>query len=44
MNLIILREKDARKAYENLNGRYYGGKVLSPYFTHVKNWKEALCG
>jgi len=40
----VLREQSALKAYQNLNGRYYGGKVIYPFFTHVKNWKEALCG
>jgi len=37
------REKDALKAYQKLNGRYYAGKQIYCFFTHVKNWYEAIC-
>ncbi|CAF1049930.1 unnamed protein product [Brachionus calyciflorus] len=36
-------ENQARKAYEELNGRYYAGKKIFCYFSHVKNWKDAVC-
>lgn len=42
--MLIFREKDAQNAYCALNGRYYAGKVVSCFFTHVKNWREAICG
>lgn len=36
-------EKDAQKAYESLNGRFYAGKPIYCYFTHVKKWRDAIC-
>ncbi len=42
--LKFLSEKDAIKAYNHLNGRYYAKKKIFCYFTHVKNWFEAVCG
>ena len=37
-------EKDAVKAYRTLNGRFYAGKQIFCYFSHVTNWREAICG
>lgn len=42
--MSLFSEKDAQNAYSALNGRYYAGKVVSCFFTHVKNWREAICG
>lgn len=38
------REKHALKAQIALNGRYYAGKPIYCYFTHVKKWNDAICG
>ena len=40
----FFREEYAIRAYRGLNGRYYAGKQIYCYFTHVKNWKDAVCG
>ena len=41
---LFKREEEAFKAYEALNGRFYAGKQIFSYFTHVQNWQDAICG
>ena len=35
---------EAMRAYTALNGRFYAGKKIYGFFTHVKNWRDAVCG
>ena len=37
-------QRDAEKAAQHLNGRYYGGKPLSVKYVLIKSWKSAICG
>ncbi|XP_071454247.1 U2 small nuclear ribonucleoprotein auxiliary factor 35 kDa subunit-related protein 2-like [Hetaerina americana] len=38
------REAEAAKAVTSLNGRWYGGKLISAQFTSIPTWKAAICG
>ena len=37
-------ERDAVKAANHLNGRFYAGKHLNVKFVSIKSWKSAICG
>jgi len=37
-------EREAKKAFDSLNGRFYGGKKLMIQYCPVVSWKTAVCG
>jgi hypothetical protein len=37
-------EEEAARACGAISGRFYAGKRVYGYFTHVKNWRDAVCG
>jgi len=39
----FIKEEDAKKALQNLNGRYYAGKPIFGEFSPVINFREARC-
>ncbi len=36
-------EDDAEKCLQGLNGRYYGGKLVTPEYSPVTDFRESLC-
>jgi hypothetical protein len=37
-------EEEAKNAFQQLNNWQFRGKRVFCFFTHVNNWKEAICG
>ncbi|XP_071559837.1 uncharacterized protein [Temnothorax nylanderi] len=37
-------EREAARAWRNLNGRWYGGKQLNCEFVNMISWRNAVCG
>ncbi|RNA27610.1 U2 small nuclear ribonucleo auxiliary factor 35 kDa subunit-related 2 [Brachionus plicatilis] len=36
-------ECDTKAAFQDLNGRFYAGRQIFCYYSHVKNWRMAVC-
>ncbi|CAF0864041.1 unnamed protein product [Didymodactylos carnosus] len=37
-------DDEAVRAFQRMNGRFYGGKMLQCEFVNITNWKNSICG